>query len=286
MTVPNLANPIFPIIYAGAEISLAEEGYALVIGSDSLMVSDSDDEERIEEVNEILRSHYVDGWILTDALKDGMLPEIMSNERVPAVLVNRTADRIAAPSIVPDHYMGIELILKHLFGLGHKAIAHIAGPENVSTGVARREAFIDGMHAQGLETPNALTVHAGAFLTGSGRVACEALLDSGEHFTAIVAGNDLIALGCYDALAARGIDVPGSVSVTGFDDMAFIDRVHPPLTTVSVPYYEMGVASGKIMLGLLTGSEVEAASNDDLSTRLPPSIVIRSSTAPPKPSGH
>ena len=113
-----------------------------------------------------------------------------------------------------------------------------------------------------------------------GREACEQLLASGQKFTAIVAANDMIALGCYDVLAKHGIEVPVDVSVTGFDDMAFIDRVSPPLTTVRVPFYEMGALAGNAILSLLSADD---AGSDGLptSTRLRPQLEVRGSTAPP-----
>ena len=279
MTVPDLANPIFPIIYAGASKSLAEEGYTLHIESDSLTISEADDTERIEEVNGILRGHRVDGWILTDAHIDSTLPETIVSEEVPTVLANRTSDRIDAPSICVDDHAGIGLVIRHLVDLGHTAIAHVAGPADVSGAIARREAFVHWMREAGLDAPGGSMVHADAFLTPAGRSACEALLDSGQQFTAIVAANDLIALGCYDALEARGIDVPGSMSVTGYDDMAFIDRVNPPLTTVSVPFYEVGATAGRLMLSLLSNREGTEEPNSPI--RLAPTLAVRASTAPP-----
>lgn len=281
MTVPDLANPIFPMIYAGAGASLAEAGYALVIGSDSLLVDGDDAAAPSGEAAGVFLDDRVDGWIITDALVGSKLPAAISRDEVPVVLVLRSADLIDAPSITPDDELGIRLVVKHLLELGHTAIAHAAGPANSSSGAARRQAFIDRMRSEGLEVPDAAIVQADAFRTEAGREACETLLESGEHFTAIVAADDLIALGCYDALEERGIGVPGQMSVTGFDDMAFIDRVNPPLTTVSVPFYEMGAAAGRVMLSLLTDPEDVARSIDDASARSALSLVVRRSTAAP-----
>lgn len=280
MTVPNLANPIFPMIYAGAGASLAEEGYALVIGGDSFLVTEDDPEDN-EGGPGLLLGDRVDGWIITEARMESTLPEMMLRDKTPVVLVNRIADLIAAPSIATDDHLGIRLIIKHLVELGHTAIGHVGGPERVSSGAIRRQAFVECMEAEGLEVSDSRISQASAFRADAGREACEILLDSGEHFTAIVAADDLIALGCYDALRERGIFVPGEVSVTGYDDMPFIDRVHPSLTTVSVPFYEMGASAGKVMFSLLTNPEAVNQAIDDASERLAPSLVVRASTAPP-----
>jgi LacI family transcriptional regulator len=285
MTVPDLTNPIFPMIYAGAGASLAEAGYALVIGSDKLLVDGDDAAEPNGQASGVFLDDRVDGWIITDALLDSKLPDAFSRDKVPVVLVLRRADSIDAPSIAPDDKRGIELVVRHLVELGHTAIAHVAGPARSSSGSARRRSFVDCMRSYGLDVPDAAIVHADAFRADSGREACGTLLESGEQFTAIVAADDLIALGCYDALAERAIAVPGEMSVTGFDDMAFIDRVNPPLTTVSVPFYEMGAAAGRVMLSLLTDREAVAQSVDEASAASALSLVVRSSTAPPSAAG-
>ena len=134
------------------------------------------------------------------------------------------------------------------------------------------------MRGEGREVPADLIVDTKGFHIDEGRKACERLLESGAHFTAIVAANDMIALGCYDALAEWGLRVPDDVSVTGFNDMVFIDRVHPPMTTVSVPYYDMGALAGRIMLSLLASKDGEA-STFPTSNLLRPHLVIRGSAA-------
>jgi LacI family transcriptional regulator len=82
----------------------------------------------------------------------------------------------------------------------------------------------------------------------AGAAALTALLDSGVDFTAVLAGNDLLALGCYDVLAARGLSCPGDVSVVGFNDTPFMDKLSPPLTTVRIPHYELGAEAARLLL--------------------------------------
>lgn len=136
-------------------------------------------------------------------------------------------------------------VVRHLVSRGHTAIAHIAGPNDLSTRLTRRQAFVAWMNSEGLEARPELIIEAEGFRTDAGRAACDRLLNSEKPFTAIVAGNDLLALGCYDALADRRIGVPDEVSVTGYNDMTFIDRVSPPLTTVAIPFRDDGNNCGK-----------------------------------------
>jgi LacI family transcriptional regulator len=103
------------------------------------------------------------------------------------------------------------------------------------------------------------------------------VIDSGVEFTGIVAGNDLIALGCYDVFAERGLSCPGDVSVVGFNNMPFLDKLRPPLTTVQVPQHQIGVEACRMLLEAI--AEPERASRSVL---LPVSLVVRESTGPPR----
>ena len=129
----------------------------------------------------------------------------------------------------------------------------------------------------GLESDANLIRFTDGFTEVAGARACRALLDAHRDVTAIVAANDLIALGCYDALAERGLDCPADVSVVGFNDMPFADRFHPPLTTVRMPHREIGWAAAGLLL--------EAMADPDAPARqilVAPSLVVRESTAPPR----
>jgi LacI family transcriptional regulator len=273
MIVPDLMNPLFPPIYAGAEASLREMGYSLLIGNDD------DDPVKARAVMAALLERRVDGLILATAHLDFAMPAALNQELVPTVLVNRTTDSMALPAIIGDDDAGIGLVVRHLVGHGHTAIAHVTGPTAVSTGRTRNQAFVRWMESEGLAADPALIVEAEAFRTEAGHLACDRLLDAGPPFTAIVAGNDLIALGCYDALAARGLSIPERVSITGYNDMTFIDRVNPPLTTVSLPYKEMGAAAAQALLSMLEFDDWRAGAIDTLTT-LQPSLVVRESTGP------
>jgi LacI family transcriptional regulator len=117
-----------------------------------------------------------------------------------------------------------------------------------------------------VRTGHALTEAEGARL-------CEELLDADEPFTAIVAGNDLMALGCYDVFAARGIACPDEISVVGFNDMPFAARFAPPLTTIAIPHYEIGVAAAELLLERMAGRE-----DGPTEVVLPAHLVVRGST--------
>ncbi len=127
----------------------------------------------------------------------------------------------------------------------------------------------------GLEPDPDLVLVGTALIESEGSRLCGELLDSGHEVTAIVAANDLMALGCYDAMAERGIECPSGVSVVGFNDMPFAAHFRPPLTTVRIPHYELGTRSAELLLVQLR--DPDAALSQDL---LEPELVVRMSTAP------
>jgi LacI family transcriptional regulator len=164
----------------------------------------------------------------------------------------------------------------HLAALGHTRIAHLAGPQQTSTGVARARAFRHAVRDLGLDDDPALIVECGYWSETEGAQALRRLLDAGTRCTAVVAGNDLIALGCYDVFAERGMRCPDDLSVVGFNDMPFLDKMNPPLTTVSIPHYELGSEAGRLLLDTIDDPE-----RVPRSVLLTPSLVVRASTAPP-----
>jgi LacI family transcriptional regulator len=129
------------------------------------------------------------------------------------------------------------------------------------------------MHRHGLRDDR--IAEAEAYSEVAGRTALLQLLD-GDRPTGIVAGNDLLALGCYDALEETGLSCPDDVSVVGFNDMPFINRLQPPLTSVRVPQYELGVEAARLLLDRLSGRTMTPRV-----VLLPVRLVVRGSTAPP-----
>jgi LacI family transcriptional regulator len=166
-------------------------------------------------------------------------------------------------------------VVDHLVGLGHTRIAAVAGPRTLSTGRARYKALAAGLRRHGLTLPTERVVFARAFAEAEGRRCMAELLASGDA-TAVVAANDTLAVGCLDALRDHGLNCPTDMSVTGFNDILFMDKLSPPLTTVRIPHVEMGVVAARILLDQLLGRTT--------ATRhavLPIELVVRESTAAP-----
>jgi LacI family transcriptional regulator len=273
IVVPDLVSPFTPPILAGAQHVLSEVGYSLLIGSDD------ESSPHAKSAVDTFLDRRVDGLIVANARLDFTPPEVLLGHDVPTVLVGRSMERESLPAIVGDDRAALALIVDHLVGLAHARIAHVAGPLEISTGLFRRDGFLDAIEQAGLDTSECRVFEAGSFRSHDGHAACARLLDSDGAFTAIVAANDLLALGCIDAIRERGLDVPGDISVTGYDDIALVDRLDPALTTISVPYEKMGSMAGRLLLDLMANHDrILETSYEPI--RLAPSLVVRSSSGP------
>jgi LacI family transcriptional regulator len=266
--VPDLTNPLFPPIVRGIEDGLSDSGYTM------LTANTDNDPARTSASFAAMQARQVDGFIVATALLDDPFLQEAAARGVPMVMVNRQTEHLNVSGVAGDDATGIEQTVDHLVELGHHEIAHIAGPLDVSTGAVRLRAFRAAMQRHGLRDDR--FVEAETYSETAGRTALLQLLEENRP-TAVVAGNDLLALGCYDALAEAGLTCPDDLSVVGFNDLPFISRLLPPLTSVRVPQYELGVQAARLLLERLSGRTVPSRV-----VLLPVQLVVRGSTAPPR----
>jgi LacI family transcriptional regulator len=266
--IPDLTNPLFPPILRGIEDHLETGGYTPLAVN-----TDNDPERELVDV-QAMRARQVDGIIAATARRDHRLHDALLEAGIELVLVNRRQLELPVSSATADDRLGMRLAVEHLLGLGHTRIAHLAGPLDYSTGLDRYVSFHETMRAAGLEPDPGLVVVAEAFTESEGARLCRQLMDDGPRFTAVAAANDLLALGCYDVFAERGVRCPEDVSVIGFNDMPFAARFHPPLTTIHIPHYEIGKAAAQLML-----ERLQEGDSPPREVMLRPSLVVRGSTA-------
>lgn len=269
LVIPDLTNPLVPPMVRGAAEVLQPAGY------DAWIVNTDNDPVRERAQIDALRAKQVDGLIVATARLEHPWLEQLHKEGARIVLANRLLGAGQIPSVTADNALGSALAVAHLVQLGHTRIAHLSGPQELSTGLVRRRGYVQALRDHGLVEDPRLVFICGAWNEDEGARAFGALLDSGVEVTAVVAGHDRVALGCYDALSARGLSCPRDVSVVGFNDMPFMDKMRPPLTTVRVGHYDVGAEAARLLL--------EAFRHPERSARavlLPPTLVVRGSTAP------
>lgn len=273
IVIPDIGNPLFGPIIAGAEERLGSQGYSLLIAD-----ADRNDPASIASIVNTLIDRRADGLILATSARSDDLVTDLAERNVPAVLVNRTADSSPLPSIVGDDHAGIGLAVQHVVDLGHRKIGHIAGPLDLSTGMSRYQAFLTWTKSLGVEIGPENVEEADWYQVEPGFVAASALLERCPDLTAIVASNDLLALGAYRAIRQQGHEVGTDISITGYNDMALLDLMQPPLTSVRVPYRQMGSEAAGMLLSML-GSDGD--NSKPVSMRLVPTLSVRESTQPP-----
>lgn len=274
VVIPDLTNALFPPIIRGIEDTLAQAGYTAIIANAD------NDMERERIAIERMRERRVDGLILATARRRDALIDGCREENLPVVLINRTVDRAGVACIINDDALGMRLVVDHVAGLGHRDIAFLGGPRAMSTGDARHRGFVAAMRGAGLKADPALMLTADAFRDEAGYAGCRTLLERGRRFTAIVAANDSLALGCLDALAERGLGCPRDVSLTGFNDIPYLHRISPPLTTVRISHYHMGARAAETLMELIRNDHAPVQK-----LMLEPELVVRGSTAPPQENG-
>jgi LacI family transcriptional regulator len=267
--LPDLTNPLFPPIVRGVESYLSPRDYtALIVNTDG-----RDDKEA--EAFDSLLERRVDGFLIATGQVEHQRVNEMYNRGIRAVMLNRGSS-VPYPLVTGDDAAGVTASVDHLVGLGHRYIAHLAGPSNLTTTAVRSQAFITaaGRHPgvrHVISPAPALSVSAGE--TGMNQL----LEKGGDLPTAIITGNDLMAIGVLRSLRAHGLECPRDISVIGFNDMPFAEDLNPPLTTVRVPHIEMGSAAARLLLEGIAGGPQQ-----HVTLTLPASLVVRRSTAAPR----
>lgn len=265
--VPDLTNPAFAPIIKGIDDMLEAHGYSVIVASTYNLP------EKQQSTVEKFRERHVDGLIIATAKRKDSLIEDCRQEGTPFVQAVRASVDADVSSVVSDEIIGGNMVVSHLAQLGHKRIAYVAGPQFLSTGYERYRGFLQGMKNAGLEADKDLVVFCEEFTEEEGRNATSKLLALRKKFTAIYAGNDLLALGVYDELEADGIKCGQDISVVGFDDMPFADKFNPPLTTVHTPLVNVGGEAARILLEKIADSSIPART-----IKLKPDLIVRSST--------
>ena len=260
------ADAFFPSFIAGLETVLSQHGHALL-----LQVAEHDDAATYRR---LAREGRVDGVLITDLQVDDPRPALLAELGMPAVVVGPALDGDPTPALGVDDAPGIRAAVQHLVDLGHRRIGHVAGPDSMVHGRSRRRAWAQGLRDAGL--PAGPCAEAD-FSAESGARATGSLLDLPEPPTAIVFANDLMAMAGLFHAVSRGIDVPGRLSVTGYDDMELAAHLQPSLTTVSVDVVAWGRAAATSLLELIDGHMPPPV---DLPTAR---LVVRASTGPTPP---
>ena len=262
LLVPDITNPHFFDLIRGAERQARTAGYTLVLGD-----SEESPDRELRHIERLAPA--VDGFLLAASrLPDARLREVAARHAL--CLVNRELEGI--PSVVTDQFDGSRQIVEHLASLGHRSVAYLSGPRHSWLGQWRWRALVTAARGLGLTA-----TRLGPFPpTLTGGAAADAGLGHGA--TALIAHNDLLAIGVLRRLAERGVAVPAGISVVGYDDIFGADFCSPPLTTLAGPLESAGRAVVDVLLEQL--DPATSRGHRHTRTRLPTHLVIRGSSGP------
>lgn len=252
VVVSDIRNPFYPELVDSLHNEFALAGYRTVL------LNERTDAQLDRHVAELASGGAIDGIVYTSALLDAPLLG-GSRAAVPLVLLNRVIDADTVDKVVSDNRLAGQLAARMLLDHGHRRIAFIAGPENTSTSRDREAGLVAELARAGLRLDPRLR-RSGVFSHASGNRCGAELLAADPRPTAIVAGNDVIAFGALDAARRLGLDVPGELSVVGFDDIEMAGWDGYCLTTVEQRLSEMAQTAARLLL-----ERIECA--DEMATR-------------------
>jgi len=267
--IPTLDNAIFANTAHALQRTLDEAGYTLLLASHEF------DAEVEVRVTRALIERGVDGLVLLGATHPPNVLRMLDTQKVPYVLTWALDASGRHPCVGFDNRAAAIRIANHLLELGHREFAMIsgitAGNERASE---RQEGVRQALSARGILLAPGRAVEK-PYTLSAGREALREVLRGSARPTAVICGNDVLAIGALAECHAQGIAVPREISVTGFDDLEMSAVVTPPLTTVHFPTAELGTYAAQHLLARLAGKPFEAR------TELPVELVVRASTAPP-----
>ena len=267
MIISDLENPFFPELVKGFERMAVEHGHEVLIANTDYRP------ERMQVCVRRMLERKVDGVAIMTSEMEPDLIRMLSGRGIPIVFLDTGAVGEKISDISLDYDSGVDQAIDHLTSLGHRRIAFVSGPDNLASARIRLEAFLASLKRKKLECPRDY-IRAGNHRFDGGYAAMLGILKLPVRPTAVLASNDLTAIGIMGAVYAAGLRVPGDISVVGFDDIALSSFMSPPLTTIRLSRSEIAEFAFNSLYAASQRGE-----NEGVSHVVRAELVIRQSTA-------
>lgn len=264
--VTDIANPFFAELVKGVEEAARAKGYSILLGDTS------EDPAKEEEAIQVMMAERVDGLLITPVQSSRKALEEVLESGFPVVLMGRYFSDLDAPFVVTDDVQGAAMAIEHLIGLGHRNIAHVAGPLHISSARDRLLGYRKTLEAHGIPLRESYVLE-GAVTLEDGYAAGKELLRLEPFPTAVFAYSDFVAVGIMQAILEAGLRIPEDISLVGYDDIVFSAYTKVPLTTVRIPKRKLGKEAVRLLL-----SKIEKPRTALSHKRLKVSLVVRDST--------
>lgn len=272
LLISDITNPFFPELVKAIEAAAFERGYDVVLSN-----TNYEQGRAAHYVRRLIERKVAGVALMTSEFDDRLLDELASRH-VSVVLLDRDAPAVGMSNLCVDYESGIEAAVRHLVALGHRRISFLSGPAHLRSIRKRLDAFRLSLARYlpgGAAQPE---IYFGDLKVEGGRAAAREMLASDARPTAVVAANDLMALGAMREFLSAGLSIPRDVSVVGFDDIAFASLAEPPLTTVCLPRDELGRRAVEALV-----ATVEHPERQGVELRVSTHLVERGSTGPAPP---
>ncbi len=265
---PRFSDPFFSELLAGIGNEAGRQGYDLLIST----VAPGPREVAL--YRRYVLGRQVDGVLVVRTRSQDTRIDFLADADFPFVAFGHTGQAIDFPWVDVDGVQGQQLAVDQLVELGHRQIAYLRPPQDMMFGKLRWQGFVASMTGHGLPI-NEDWVLDGDLTQRSGFQLGGKLLDGPEQPTAIVTGNDLMALGAMAAAQQRGLVIGRDLSVVGFDDIPLAEHAHPALTTIHQPIYQIATMATDMLIQILAGNSLEQRQ-----ILLQPELIVRQSSGP------
>jgi LacI family transcriptional regulator len=263
LAVADVGNPVYVTMMRAVEEVVSAAGYRLVVTTTGPDVVDE-----VALVRGMARG-YADGLVISPLRVDDDLIKSIQECDVPVVVAGNVPAKAGVDTVRANSPKGMTLAVEHLVARGRRRIAFLNGPADTVPGEARAKGFADALRVHKLQSVT--QVEAADFTFAAGRAAAPQLLSS--SFDAVIAANDLLAVGLMHELAAAGLDVPKDVALVGMDDSELAEQCFPPLTSVNLGSAERGRRAAELLL-----ARIEDGERSPRRIIVQPSLSVRRST--------
>ena len=267
VVVTTIADPFVAEVVGGIEEAANDRGYSVFLANSNAQP------EREMKVVQSFAERRVDGIIVTSSRVGALYTPMLSNMKVPIVLINNQHPGEFVHSVMIANLEASRQAVQHLIGLGHRRIAYLGDRFGYQSDTERFAGYREALDCAGLPFQPELVAHGDGRPEG-GLAAMQKLLALAERPTAVFCYNDMSALGALRAIREAGWRVPQDISLVGFDDLFVAQFTDPPLTTVRQPKAQMGRLALETLLELIEGAQAAQL------LRVPGELILRQSTAP------
>jgi len=270
LIISDIQNPFFTSVVRGIEDVAYQNGYSLVL------CNSDEDPEKEKLYVDVMRAEAVAGVIIASASETQPHIDTLLDTHIPVVALDRRIKDRRVDSVLVSNVQGAYQAVTHLIERGHRYIGFIGLPLNRTTGRERFEGYQRALRQHHLPVVRARMRISDAKQQG-GYAAAQDLLAHQPRLTALFVANNLTTLGALQAIHERGLRIPDDISIVGFDDMPWATLLHPPLTAVAQPTYELGRQAAELLLARLKDPRKPVAH-----VQLPTTLIVRGSTGAPR----